>query len=306
MGVDPRKTIWGRRAIRLIRPVYAFDDSKALWDGCYPETGYNLLSSDPDPKHVTLMWADGTPSGFTIQSIPGANPKMELFISVPWDEDFEMLEQGLYLHNDTNNSIWVALGYYDECVNNPASKGWWKVDPGQTAHPIDYPLNDQDYFYWAVDGTGRVWNGEYKFWVYPQDAFDHISMTMDPATAESRGYEQREFAVVQTGDSKSHTLNFTVSAPSCDFEVGSIFSALWSQESVYGELGCPLSYAHESMAAEEQFQYGSMLWRDSNDRIYVLYDDGTWVSFEDTFAGETRSRVFVWRNFNPTLPTSRF
>ncbi|MBN1996740.1 T9SS type A sorting domain-containing protein [candidate division KSB1 bacterium] len=68
---------WGRRAIRMIRPVYGppFNNAKALWDGSDPETGYDLY----------LDWADGSPSGFAIKNISPSGPYMEAFIQVPWE-----------------------------------------------------------------------------------------------------------------------------------------------------------------------------------------------------------------------------
>jgi M6 family metalloprotease-like protein len=76
---------WGRRAIRMIRPVYGppFDDKKALWDGADPSTGYDLLSSDPNPAHVQLRWGDGTPSGFAIKSISPATGIMDVIFELP-------------------------------------------------------------------------------------------------------------------------------------------------------------------------------------------------------------------------------
>jgi M6 family metalloprotease-like protein len=90
-GVDPTDWAainpddWGRRAIRMIRPVYGppFDNALALWDGSDPITGYDLLSSDPDPTHATLTWHDGTPSGFAIKDISAASPNMTALIEVP-------------------------------------------------------------------------------------------------------------------------------------------------------------------------------------------------------------------------------
>ena len=76
---------WGRRAIRMIRPVYGppFDDRKALWDGADPLTGYDLLSSDSNPAHVQLRWGDGTPSGFAIKSISPATGVMDVIFELP-------------------------------------------------------------------------------------------------------------------------------------------------------------------------------------------------------------------------------
>lgn len=90
-GVDPGNwaTIaagdWGRRAIRMIRPVYGppFNNNLALWDGADPATGYDLLSVDVNPNHATLKWADGTPSGFSIREISPSGPHMTALIEVP-------------------------------------------------------------------------------------------------------------------------------------------------------------------------------------------------------------------------------
>lgn len=70
---DPKWKGWARRGIRMIRPIYGPPFNTALWDGSIPETGYDLLSTDANPNHVTLQWADGTPSGFSLlcQPIPG-------------------------------------------------------------------------------------------------------------------------------------------------------------------------------------------------------------------------------------------
>ncbi|RIK87888.1 MAG: hypothetical protein DCC67_01305 [Planctomycetota bacterium] len=65
---------WGRRAIRMIRPVYGppFNDLLALWDGSQPATGYD----------VALKWSDGASSPFTIRSISAAGPQMSFYIDI--------------------------------------------------------------------------------------------------------------------------------------------------------------------------------------------------------------------------------
>ena len=81
-GVSPDD--WGRRTIRMIRPVpTSSDDSHALWDGAQPGTDYDLLSEGADPSHAELRWADGTPSGFNVRSISAAGPEMQAIIDVP-------------------------------------------------------------------------------------------------------------------------------------------------------------------------------------------------------------------------------
>jgi len=77
---------YGRRSVRMLRPVYGppFNNNTALWDGSDPLTGYNLLSDDPDPNHVSLKWFDGTPSGFAVKDISASGANMQAYIEVPW------------------------------------------------------------------------------------------------------------------------------------------------------------------------------------------------------------------------------
>jgi len=71
---------WGRRAIRMVRPVYAYDPWKSFWEGSDPATGYDLLPVDPDPSHIDFEWVDGTPTKFSITNFPTASSQMRVFI----------------------------------------------------------------------------------------------------------------------------------------------------------------------------------------------------------------------------------
>jgi hypothetical protein len=65
----------------------------------------------------------------------------------------------------------------------------------------------------------------------------------------------------------------------CRIAAGDKFRALWQQQRA--RLGCALNKPAQSDAATERFQRGRMIWRKSNDMIYVLYDDGDWAAFPD-------------------------
>lgn len=47
--------------------------------------------------------------------------------------------------------------------------------------------------------------------------------------------------------------------------------------------GCPVEPPTEAWAAEQVFEGGRMIWLEPQRQIYALYDDGTWVSFADTW-----------------------
>ncbi len=88
---DPGNQGWGRKAVRMVRPViepvtsgkFDFPQRQALWDGADPITGYDLKSIDPDPSHNKLLWSNGCPSGFSILSISPASSRMSMVIEMP-------------------------------------------------------------------------------------------------------------------------------------------------------------------------------------------------------------------------------
>ena len=100
---------WGRRAIRMIRPVYGppFNNGKALWDGADPTTGYDLVSDDPVSGHGQLRWADGSPSGFAIRDISAATPAMSAVFELPGSpvgvEDVSQLPTAFALNQNYPN-----------------------------------------------------------------------------------------------------------------------------------------------------------------------------------------------------------
>ena len=59
-------------------------------------------------------------------------------------------------------------------------------------------------------------------------------------------------------------------------------------EAGLGKLGCAAAPSLETGAAFQPFERGSMIWREDLRRIYVLQEDGTWVSYEDTWNPELR------------------
>ena len=84
---DPRWKGWARRGLRMIRPIYGPPFNMALWDGASATTGYDLLSTDSNPNHVTLKWADGTPSGFALQCMPTPGADILVGVTQPYDTE---------------------------------------------------------------------------------------------------------------------------------------------------------------------------------------------------------------------------
>jgi hypothetical protein len=64
--------------------------------------------------------------------------------------------------------------------------------------------------------------------------------------------------------------------PACSFDARGPFAVLWQE--YRNDLGCPLYERPRAIKdAEQVFQYGRMLWRAEDPRIYVLYERGEWA-----------------------------
>ncbi|MGZ5247152.1 MAG: M6 family metalloprotease domain-containing protein [Flavitalea sp.] len=76
---------FSRKGIRAIRPrpVRTVERFK-LWDGAFPERSYPLTSTNNDPDQSALVWADGTPSGFTIRNFSPAGEIMTFDVRIPF------------------------------------------------------------------------------------------------------------------------------------------------------------------------------------------------------------------------------
>jgi len=73
----------------------------------------------------------------------------------------------------------------------------------------------------------------------------------------------------------------TPTAQACRIATGGPFRSLWQQQRA--RLGCPLNQATQTSAATERFERGRMIWRENNDMIYVLNDDGEWAAYADIY-----------------------
>jgi hypothetical protein len=65
----------------------------------------------------------------------------------------------------------------------------------------------------------------------------------------------------------------------CSVPAADSLQEIWRQNQQL--LGCALNRLAQSDAAAERFEHGRMIWRKSNDMIYVLYDDGDWAAYPD-------------------------
>ena len=69
---------------------------------------------------------------------------------------------------------------------------------------------------------------------------------------------------------------------SCQHALGAPFEPLWAGDTALRiRLGCPADEAQSGFMADQPFEQGRMLWREEDQAVFVLYNDGTWTSYVD-------------------------
>ncbi len=112
-------------------------------------------------------------------------------------------EASLRFCNNTGITIQLAIGYADGNQNTRwTSRGWYNIPPGECATPISGNLQNRYYYYYAEDTGDGVWRGDYTFCTKSEAFTIHGDQN-----CRSRGYEQRGFRRVDTGDSINHRVN---------------------------------------------------------------------------------------------------
>jgi len=72
--------------------------------------------------------------------------------------------------------------------------------------------------------------------------------------------------------------------PTCTITPVLGFGSVWaSNASVRSALGCATRAESPVWLGEQTFEHGRMFWRQDTATIYVLYDDGTWQQFADSW-----------------------
>lgn len=78
----------------------------------------------------------------------------------------------LRFNNSYRAGLWLAVGYYSPGCSDGgdwAKKGWWRLDPGQSAIVL-WTTNEYSTFYAEAD-DGELWAGSYGTEL-PFSAFD--------------------------------------------------------------------------------------------------------------------------------------
>jgi uncharacterized membrane protein len=94
--------------------------------------------------------------------------------------------------NDSGEKISVAIAYFGSDAEGWTSEGWWNLDDGECATPVNGDL-DNRYYYLFADGEKHKWTGDYTNCVDP----DH-SFTLKHADSDCN-FAKKSFFKVDTG-----------------------------------------------------------------------------------------------------------
>lgn len=109
----------------------------------------------------------------------------------------------LTICNKTEERIAIALGYRNN--GGWVSEGWWHIDDTSCLDLIEGDLISRLYYLYAVGfASGNSWGGQRSLCIAP-GSFT-INSFKDCAT---RGFDQRGFAEINTGDNLDWVVNLT-------------------------------------------------------------------------------------------------
>lgn len=104
---------------------------------------------------------------------------------------------GLEICNATGQAQTVAIAHNVDGVWT--SQGWWNIEDGACARPIEGRLRNRFYYYRAEVRGGRFPHDGYLFCVS-----DRMFTVSGQEGCEAFGYRRAGFAVIDTGDTATH------------------------------------------------------------------------------------------------------
>ena len=114
----------------------------------------------------------------------------------------------LKFQNSQDHPIHVAVAYYedDNSFTGWFSRGWYEIEPGETAVLIAGDLEYSTYFFYAQDSEGAEWKGggKYSFIVEPVNAFTIKNADKSYQLKDDRIY--KDFKKISTQGESTHTL----------------------------------------------------------------------------------------------------
>ena len=223
---------------------------------------------------------------------------------------FQIAEYGKGIARSTDGGVtWETLSVFRE----PPAK-WWAelrdiaLSPTFAQDATVYALGG-DALYRSTDG-GTTWQRLQDERIGERDSGTYlrvlaVSPDHDGTHDLFLGSEDGDFLAVQPGKARWEETGALVppaptAAPTlapaatltpaatpastptpCPLAPAAPFASAYSQAA--GQLGCPLADASQLFLAKQPFERGLMFWREDLRLIYVLYADGSWSRYMDTY-----------------------
>ena len=117
----------------------------------------------------------------------------------------------------------------------------------------------------------------------PTETPESVQATSTPAVTQAATAQATSTPVPTLPPTTRAT---ATSPPACPAVTGT-FAGVWQQHQ--NQLGCARSDVYSTWSAQQNFEGGEMFWRQDTDGIWVLYYNGTWRGYSNT-----------WQEGNPT------
>ena len=119
----------------------------------------------------------------------------------------------VYFNNKYNEPEWEAIGYKSESkeYSGWVSRGWFKVDPGETKEVLSQnPFNVYIYYYAETEGGKKKFEGNSTFIVDKKDAFFIKNADMNYVLKDNQNYTFYKFRELNKGNSDLWKLKYTI------------------------------------------------------------------------------------------------
>lgn len=114
---------------------------------------------------------------------------------------------GFYVRNNTPNTIWLSIGYYDpDC--SPVTyvkEGWYQLTPGRRSLIVTGSAANQNFYFYAHDNFNNTWSGDYYTQI-PSTAYS-MCWIENCETCTEVGFRR-----IVVGNTQNYTLTLTSAA----------------------------------------------------------------------------------------------